>query len=61
METTQSVPYLNRLNTVEGTRQKPHLLYVTHGGKKDSYIFHYKEEKQFKAKVDSNFFEIQIF
>ena len=34
METTQSVPYLNRLNTVEGTRQKPHLLYVTHGGKK---------------------------
>ena len=44
METTQSVPYLNRLNTVEGTRQKPHLLYVTHGGKKESYIFHYKEE-----------------
>ena len=30
METTQSVPYLNCLNTVEGTRQKPHLLYVTH-------------------------------
>ena len=44
METTQSVPYLNRLNTVEGTRKKPHLLYVTHGGEKESYIFHYKEE-----------------
>ena len=38
METTQSVPYLNCLNTVEGTSQKPHLLYVTHGGKKESYI-----------------------
>ena len=35
METTQSVPYLNCLNTVEGTSQKPHLLYVTHDGKKE--------------------------
>ena len=31
METTKTVPYLNRLNTDEGTRQNPHLLYVTHG------------------------------
>ena len=44
METTKTVPYLKRLDTNEGTRQNPHLLYVTHGGKKESYIFHYKEE-----------------
>ena len=44
METTKTVPYLKRLDTNEGTRQNPHLLYVTHGGKKESYIFHYKQE-----------------
>jgi hypothetical protein len=44
MKTTETVPYLKRLNTNEGTGQNPNLLYVTHGGKKKSYIFHYKEE-----------------
>ena len=44
METTKTVPYLKCRDTDEGTRQNPHLLYVTHGWKKASYIFHYKEE-----------------
>ena len=38
METTKTVPYLKRLDTNEGTRQNPHLLYVTHGGKKELYF-----------------------
>ena len=45
METTKTVPYLKRLNTNEGTRQNPHLPYVTHGGKKRKLYFPLERRK----------------
>ena len=47
MNSNRVVPYLARVNSCEGTRQKPELLYVTRGGKKNSLIFHTKENGKF--------------
>ena len=47
MNVTRVVPYLSRINSCEGTRKKPELLYVTRGGKNNSLIFHTKENGKF--------------
>ena len=47
MNSNRVVPYLARVNSCEGTRQKPELLYVTRGGKENSLIFHTKENGKF--------------
>ena len=47
MNVTRVVPYLSRINSCEGTRTKPELLYVTRGGKNNSLIFHTKENGKF--------------
>ena len=41
------VPYLSRINSCEGTRKIPEILYVTRGEKQNSLIFHAKENGQF--------------
>ena len=54
MEINCVVPYLSRMNTCQGTREKPEILYVTKGGKENSLIFHFKENGKFyryRAKV----------
>ena len=38
MNSNRVVPYLARIDSREGTRQKPELLYVTQGGKENSLI-----------------------
>ena len=47
MNLNRVVPYLSRINSCEGTREKPQLLYVTKGGKENSLIFHFKENGKF--------------
>jgi hypothetical protein len=47
MNWNRVVTYLARINSCEGTRQKPELLYVTQGGKENSLIFHTKENGKF--------------
>ena len=39
MNLNRVVPYLSRINSCEGTRENPQLLYVTKGGKKNSLTF----------------------
>ena len=46
MNSNRVVPYLSRINSCEGTRKKPEILYVTRGGKQNSLIFHTKENGQ---------------
>ena len=57
MNVTRVVPYLSQINSCEGTRKKPELLYVTRGGKNNSLIFHTKENGkffQYRAKCVNN-------
>ena len=47
MEINRVVPYLSRINTCQGASRKPEIIYVTKGGKDNSFIFHFKENGKF--------------
>jgi hypothetical protein len=47
MNLNRVVPFLSRINSCEGTREKSQLLYVTKGGKKFVLNFHFKENGKF--------------
>jgi hypothetical protein len=47
MNLNRVVPYLSRINSCEGTREKAQLLYITKGGKENFLIFHFKENGKF--------------
>jgi hypothetical protein len=47
MYSNRVVRYLARINSCDGTRQKPELLFVTRGEKENSLLFHTKENRKF--------------